>query len=172
MYNLQDIANEYRRLDQILNVDTSNIDLVHFTGVSQCGYCSVCGEKSIKIGINDLVFECPENEFYNVIRHEYAHAVDAIKYKNRGHSKTWEQICKIVGCIPSTHIPKNSELQKKFEQYNMQTAKYKITCSHCGEVYYYQRKSSIVNAYYAGAKLKCPVCHKKFSINTNKENIS
>ena len=35
MYNLQDIANEYHRLDQIFNIDTSDIDLVHFTGVSQ-----------------------------------------------------------------------------------------------------------------------------------------
>lgn len=169
MYNLQDIANEYHRLDQIFNIDTSDIDLVHFTGVSRCGYCYIKNGKPIKIGINDLVFECPENEFYDVIRHEYAHAVDAVKYKNREHGKTWKQICEIVGCIPSAHISKNSELQKKFDKYTMQTAKYKITCSNCGQVYYYQRKSSVVNDYYAGKKLICPVCHKKFSINTNEK---
>lgn len=112
MYNLQDIANEYHRLDQIFNIDTSDIDLVHFTGVSQCGYCYIKNGKPIKIGINDLVFECPENEFYDVIRHEYAHAVDAVKYKNRGHSKTWKQICEIVGCIPSAHISKNQNCKK------------------------------------------------------------
>lgn len=100
MYNLQDIANEYHRLDQIFNIDTSDIDLVHFTGVSQCGYCYVKNGKPIKIGINDLVFECPENEFYDVIRHEYAHAVDAVKYKNGGHGKTCNKFVKSLAVFP------------------------------------------------------------------------
>lgn len=169
MFNLQDVANEYRRLDQIFNVDTSDINLVHFTGVSKAGYCAVRKGKPVKIGINDLLFECSEEEFYDTVRHEYAHAINAIKYNENGHGQTWKQICKIVGCIPSAHVPENSELKKKFDEYSIQTAKYKITCSHCGQVYYYRRKSSVVNDYYAGEKLICPVCHKKFSINTGKE---
>lgn len=100
MYNLQDIANEYHRLDQIFNIDTSDIDLVHFTGVSQCGYCCVKNGRPIKIGINDLVFECPENEFYDVIRHEYAHAVDAVKYKNRGHARLGNKFVKLSAVFP------------------------------------------------------------------------
>lgn len=170
MYTLQDVENEYRRLDQILGVDTSNIELVRYTGSTSAGYCSIHKGKPVKIGINELLFGCSEEEFYDTIRHEYAHAVNTIKCKSRGHNQTWKQICKAIGCTPLGRIPENSELQKKFEQQNMQTAKYKIICPFCGQVNYYQRKCSAVSMYYAGAELICPVCHKKFSINTNKEN--
>jgi len=169
MYTLKDVANEYRRLDQILGVDTSNIELVRFTGNTSAGYCSVHKEKPVKIGINELLFGCSEKEFYDTVRHEYAHAINAMKYKSRGHNQTWKQICKTIGCTPLGRIPENSELQKKFDQLTVQTAKYKITCPSCGQVYCYQRKGSVVSAYYAGSELVCPVCRRKFSINTNKE---
>ena len=66
MYTLQDVTNEYRRLDRILGIDTSDIQVVYCKGSSQGGYCEIRGGKPKRIAINKILFECPKNEFYDI----------------------------------------------------------------------------------------------------------
>lgn len=80
MYNIEDVTREYRRLDKILGIDTSEIQITYCKGASRGGCCKICNGEPIRIALNKALFECPENEFYDVIRHEYAHAVSAMLY--------------------------------------------------------------------------------------------
>lgn len=170
MFNLQDVENEYRRLDQILGIDTSKIQITYCKGASKGGYCKICNGEPKCIALNKALFGCPKNEFYDVVRHEYAHAANAMLYGKGGHNETWKKICRKIGSTPLAHVPEHYELHKKLEAITtarrQNNAKYNIACPHCGEVYHYQRRCGAVNAYYNGDILGCPQCGKKFSINT------
>lgn len=175
MFDLQDVENEYRRLDQILGINTSEIQITYCKGTSRGGYCEIRNGKPWRIALNKVLFECPENEFYDVIRHEYAHAANAILYGKRGHNETWKEICRKIGSTPLAHVPESYELHKRLEAITtarrQNNVEYRIVCPHCGHVHCYQRMCVTVHAYYNGNILGCPYCGKKFSINTNKENF-
>lgn len=164
MFTLEDVKKEYRRLDKMLNVNTENIEIKTISGFSMGGWCKSRGGKPIAIGINKLAFECSENDFYDVIRHEYAHAVDIILHKNSNHGASWQRICRQIGCNPVSTVDKNSELNQKLEQLRKESnSGYQIVCPHCGYAYTYQRMCATVRCYNEGTPLKCGYCHKKFS---------
>lgn len=170
MYNIEDVIREYRRLDKILDIDTSKIQITYCKGASRGGYCEIRNGEPKRIALNEVLFECPENEFYDIIRHEYAHAANAMLYGKGGHNETWKKICRKIGSTPLAHVPESYELHKRLEAITtdrrQNNAKYNIACPHCGHVYHYQRKCGAVDAYYNGDTLGCPYCGKKFSINT------
>lgn len=170
MYNIEDVIREYRRLDKILDIDTSKIQITYCKGASRGGYCEIRNGEPKRIALNEVLFECPENEFYDIIRHEYAHAVNAMLYGKGGHNETWKEICRKINSTPLAHVPENYELYKKLEAITTDRRQnnvvYRIVCPHCGHVYHYQRRCVTVYAYYNGNTLGCPYCGKKFSINT------
>ena len=93
MYSIEDIRKEYDRLDSLCGVDTSR------------KYYPTC------IMITDFILTL-EEEFWDIIRHEYAHALvtlrDGIQH---GHDNVWKQACLEVGCPPDVH----TESEKAFD---------------------------------------------------------
>lgn len=164
MFTLEDVRKEYRRLDKILNVNTENIEIKTISGFSRGGWCKCRNKKPVAIGINRLAFECSEPDFYDVIRHEYAHAVDVLLHQKSDHGTNWQRICRQIGCNPTRTIDENSELNQKLKQLRGKSdSRYQVICPHCGYTYTYQRMCATLRYYNEGEPLKCGNCHKKFS---------
>ena len=80
MFTITDIRNEYKRLDAITGQNIASIPIeISYNDSRKAGcYCStvscgsVYGEKFI---ISDFSLNATEHNFYDTIRHEYAHAL-------------------------------------------------------------------------------------------------
>ena len=143
MHTIEDIRLEYNRLDRICSVDTSKIELKLNNAQKRLGSFSYKpgfprGVMTITISRKVL---SDEELFIDTIRHEYAHAVVFIRhpFSRHSHDKVWKAVCREVGCTPRATI-KDDTLKKKAEE----SAKYKVTCLHCGAETYYQRAGKIV----------------------------
>jgi len=145
MYNINDIESEYRRLDKIVNLDTSNINIKLSTkSVNRLGSCRSIRGVPASITIADFVLQ-EKDLFYDVIRHEYAHAITKLRYpkEKHGHDSVWQKACKEVGCNPSRISEIESNIVKTIQE---NKKKYIVKCSNCGKEYTYYRKSNVVKA--------------------------
>ena len=89
MHTVEEIRREYKRLDQMIGVDTSHLEIVFSPrAVYQYGCCKY-QQKNRKIApykilIASFLLE-EESAFWNTVRHEYAHAAAALLTgKNQG----------------------------------------------------------------------------------------
>lgn len=168
MYTVEDIRKEYDRLDALLGVDTRHIELsISGRLSSKLGYFKIKGRRAafgrfadptLCITIAKGICEDKE-QFYETIRHEYAHALVYLRTKDpgHGHDAVWKQACRLVGCTPRARS--NIENKETREKLN----KYTITCKDCGFVAYYKRDCRTLQIVRGdiklrGGKLKCPQC--------------
>jgi len=128
------IKAEYKRLDQITRLNTESIEIKISSRLkSTYGYFSVKKNKSVismSITISDKIF-FNEKFFYDVIRHEYAHAAVYLLFpnENHGHDRIWKSVCLLVGCPPkATFEDPNGEEKKPASN----PAKYIVRCEKCG----------------------------------------
>lgn len=165
MYCVDDIRQEYDRLDIETGVDTSKIELIISNrSVAQYGCCVHVHDKvdkvyrPSKIRISAHVLH-EEDEFWDVIRHEYAHAVAIIRdpKKLHRHDNFWKLICLEVGCKPSAR----AEETEAASSLRKERAKYIVTCAGCGEKIYYLRLNRIIKALQAGRTVSCLKCRGK-----------
>ena len=70
------------------------------------------------IRINKVVFDCCKNSFLEIIRHEYAHAVNYIINKDNSdaHGPKWKALCKKVGCSGEIHVIEGSDVSEKLNE--------------------------------------------------------
>ncbi len=101
------IRAEYDRLDALTGVDTSCIE-IKISGrlKRRYGYFSIYRKNifskvRLSIVIATMTFRSSEL-FYDVIRHEYAHAVCYLRdpRHRHNHDRVWKAVCKEVGCTP------------------------------------------------------------------------
>ena len=144
---------EYDRLDRSCGVDTSSVKLAISSRMTSKFGCFTVKKKtalakpelSITIAARTLADEAV---FWDVIRHEYAHAVVHLRdpRHNHAHDAVWKAVCREVGCIPkatrretaatSSATGTGKRVQRPY--------KYEIICSTCGAVSRYKTESKVV----------------------------
>ena len=79
--------------------------------------------------------------FYEVIRHEYAHAVVNIKhpFERHVHDEVWKAVCRQVGCIPKATLKTEVRFETKTRPY-----RYEVVCAKCGASGKYKTMSKAV----------------------------
>lgn len=119
MYTLENVRKEYDRLDTLLGINTSNVELKISKGFRTAGLFEVRRDKKTKdlktiIRINKVVFNCCEDSFFEIIRHEYAHAANYIINKDKAdaHGPKWKAISKKVGCSCAIHVIEGSDVSE------------------------------------------------------------
>lgn len=170
MHTTEEIRAEFQRLDKLLFIDTSKVEIVFSKrtvkrhGSCQCKRTSSGTYFPVKIMIADFLRYGDDSIFWDTVRHEYAHAAAAILTgKNCGHNSVWKAICRKVGCTGRVYAESTAASRKRAQD----AAKYAVTCLGCGEVSLYMRKGDIVKRLEEGkgAGVMCTICKgKKFSL--------
>lgn len=156
-HTIGEIRAEYNRLDSICKIDTSKIPIkISKRMVSSYGFCYYKrGEGNIlipkEIRIADFIMTC-NYEFWDVIRHEYAHAAAAIRSqseKSHGHDEVWKEICSEIGCRPD-QVSYDWEVHKKAYRRRKAKLKYEVKCLDCGRKWSYVRAGAVVRSLQSG----------------------
>ena len=161
MHTLSEVRAEYDRLDKLLGIDTSAIELkVSTRALKQLGsFRSPLrpGAAPLRITLSSLVME-EDALFLDTIRHEYAHAAAYLLRpgEKHGHDKLWKDICRRIGCAPKSR----TELTGSAAKQRQQRAKYLIRCRGCGRESAYLRRGKTVELLLKGrgSALRCTHC--------------
>ena len=170
-FGIEDIRKEYDRLDRLTGVDTSKVSLRISKRMSRkLGEFRTTGgllrrEREIAISSRCLG---DEDLFYEVIRHEYAHAVVSIRHplERHVHDETWKSVCRQIGCRPKATIKLDNRYKAEPRAY-----KYEVVCKRCGASSKYKTRSKVVQyaLHNSMGRLTCRKCggHKfdVYSIN-------
>jgi len=140
------IKAEYERLDGICGVDTGGLEIrlssrmTRKLGCFEVKPCGVFKRPVLSVSISERILT-DEELFYDVIRHEYAHAVVYIRYpkERHCHDKTWKDICLKIGCSPKATVKDISGEIIKSRPY-----KYIVKCSICGAESKFKSESKVV----------------------------
>ena len=161
MHSLEEIRKEYDRLDRLCGVDTSRVELkISRRPGRRLGsfrYPLRGGETPLRISISASVLE-QEEQFWDTIRHEYAHAAVYLQHpgERHGHDRLWRDMCRRLGCSPERLAPQSEEsLERTLEQ-----AKYRVHCKGCGRDSYYFRAGKVVKSLRPGGRgrVRCAFC--------------
>ena len=145
MHTVEEIIREYKKLDQIVGVDTSELEIAFSSrAVYQYGCCKYQQKKRkvvpYKILIASFLRE-EEEAFWNTVRHEYAHAAAALLTgKNQGHNSVWKAVCQKIGADPA-RLAEACSAQKEKSKGQVW---YEIICQACGTRYKRIRRSRFV----------------------------
>ena len=147
MHTIDQIRAEYKRLDQIVGVDTTHLEIVFSPrSVYQYGCCRYQkrGKEIYPCKILIASFLQQEEEaFWDTVRHEYAHAAAALLTgKNQGRGPVWQSVCRAVGAVPN-RLAETCAAQKELRKSRI---KYTIVCQSCGAHYPKVRRSRFVDA--------------------------
>ena len=131
-FGIDDIRKEYDRLDRLTGVDTSKVAIrISKRMTRRLGEYKTSGslfkiKREIAISSRCLG---DDELFYEVIRHEYAHAVVNIKHplERHVHDEVWKKVCRQIGCSPKATI----KLDRKYSSAS-RPYKYEVVCSKCG----------------------------------------
>ncbi|MCD7748487.1 MAG: SprT family zinc-dependent metalloprotease [Oscillospiraceae bacterium] len=156
-----DIRREYDRLDKLCGVDTSQIELrISSRMVKRFGnfrYPVNGNVAPLRITISQAILS-NDAQFYDTIRHEYAHAAVYLLHpgEQHNHDEVWREMCRRVGCNPNH----TAEMTPEQEALRAQRAKYKIVCNECGQEVYYLRAGKIVNVFLSSqrSRVQCARC--------------
>lgn len=143
MHTLEEVRQEYDRLDRLCRVDTSRILLRKNNARRRLGsFCCRGGVPSgqMVITISQRALDS-EELFLDTIRHEYAHAVVFLRHpaERHGHDAIWKAVCIEVGCVPRASA-KTADLSDMEDS----SPKYAVTCLQCGSRSFYFRAGSVV----------------------------
>ncbi len=174
-YTLEDVRREYDRLDRLCGVDTRGIELkVSKRASKRYGSCRSTHNVPERITITDFILDC-EEAFWDVIRHEYAHALVMLRYprERHGHDAVWKAACREVGCHPSAsnRSPEADALARTRAERRIN---YVISCRTCGHIWQYMRKPKYIRMLETGrpTKARCPYCGgRQFSISTRRKDL-
>lgn len=156
------IRSEYDRLDRMTGTDTSGVEIkVSSRLTSRFGYFSArkknaFAKPELSITIASRIAG-DEALFYDVIRHEYAHAVCYLREPrvNHGHDAVWKKVCREVGCIAKATRPAddNALITKRLD-------KYIVRCRSCGAESRYKVESKVVKLAEGKihGKIRCSRC--------------
>lgn len=162
MHTIEEIRTEYDRLDKLLGVDTSGVEIAisPHRGKRLGSFRSPGGDvppmfaKPLRISISAAVME-NDDAFWDTIRHEYAHAVVYLTRpgERHGHDEVWKAVCRRIGCTPKSTTAVSDEQKREWAA----SAKYRIHCERCGADTYYHRAGKIVQLlmHGQGKRVRC-----------------
>lgn len=159
LHTLDDVREEFRRLDKLCGVSTEHIKLRVSTRATRQYGCAKwrmqTGSDGVRrcvhhlVQISDFIMETDE-QFWNTVRHEYAHVLVTMRDgKNHGHDAVWKAACKEVGCAPN-RCSLNQEAHELSMAKRAERARYRAVCTVCGQTYTYVKAGRIVKALQAG----------------------
>ena len=155
MWALEEIREEYDRLDRYLGIDTRAIRLSFSKRMrQQHGVCCFRGGCPTEIRLADFL-RADDEAMLDTARHEYAHAAAALLTGQRhGHDALWKSLCVRIGCRP----------ERLAEQAAAQAAKnagrsYVVRCKTCGAESHYLRRGAVVQSIEQGRQdCRCRRC--------------
>lgn len=146
-HTIEDIRQEYARLDAITGINSSAIPITISTHTKRrygcCFYDVICKGSCRSYYVRELnfsafIFEWPEKFFIQTVRHEYAHMLATMRDpKTRiGHGPKWKAACLEIGCEPKRcgSVP---------EEYRA-SPKYVVKCASCGRSWTYHKKTKLI----------------------------
>ena len=159
---MDEIRREYDRLDRLCGVDTSSFELVisrrSIRRLGSFRYPAPGTDAPPRITISEVILDDDE-QFWDTVRHEYAHAVVWLRRpgERHGHDEVWKSVCREIGCVPKGTAPSSEQLQRV----RCQNAKYRVSCRECGMETYYLRAGRIVQllASGRGQSVRCGRCN-------------
>lgn len=165
MFTTKDIRQEMNRLDKESGLDTSEIPIRISTRMTSTWGKCVYGRTRSRITVKELVFAdrllrwATYEHLLEVIRHEYAHAYVLITFNKpgEGHSSRWRYWAIRFG---SSGKRCNNFPEVNSDGRAEQTAKYIVTCTTCGTIFKYQRRSKIVQSLEQDTGCTSYVCGK------------
>lgn len=160
-FSVDHIVAEYRRLDQKCNVHLCDVPIKITNAVRRCGSC-LTSSKNVeapvrRITIASFVLDSSEEEFLDTIRHEYAHALVAVRYpgERHCHDAVWKAACLEVGCNPARCAKATQQTMLRYQK----NVKYVVRCNCCGQTWRYLRAGKTVSLLQKGERLICPLCN-------------
>lgn len=168
MHSLEEVRAEYNRLDRVIGINSSAIELkISKRAVKQLGSFRAPkkpGTAPLRITLAEQIFS-DDAQFWDTVRHEYAHAAVYLLHpkERHGHDAVWKQMCLRVGCDPSRLAKESPEMKQQREQ----SAKYMVRCEGCGRETLYQRRGKIVELLMRGrgGTIQCTACgSRKFKL--------
>lgn len=170
MRTVSEIRSMFEKLDGLLCIDTSNVEIVFSKrAVKRHGSCKFCrGANGTwipeKIMIADFLRQGDEMLLRDTVLHEYAHAAAAILTgENCGHNRVWKAVCKKIGCSGRVYAENTAASRQRVQD----AAKYAVTCVECGTESLYMRKGDVVKRLEKGRNpgVICTVCKgRKFKL--------
>lgn len=156
MWTLNELRNEYDRLDRLLGIDTSGIRL-SFSGRMrrQHGVCCFRGNVPVEIRLAEFL-RADAPALLDTARHEYAHAAAALLSGCRhGHDALWRSLCTRIGCRPE----RLAAVSPAQEALNAARGYYLVQCTACGAQTRYLRRGKVVQSIAAGrTDCRCRLC--------------
>ena len=160
MHTLEEVRREYDRLDRLVGIDTSAIELrISSRAVRQLGSfrSPARGTGPLRITLSALILDDDE-QFWDTVRHEYAHAAVYLLHpgEKHGHDRVWQEMCRRVGCNPKRLAPEKGQAA----ELRRAQAKYIIRCKLCGSESRYLRRGKAVELMLRGRgrSLRCRCC--------------
>ncbi len=162
MHSLDEVRAEYARLDRLVGVDTSGVELkISKRAVRQLGsFRAPTGRRGKTppcITLSALILD-DDAQFWDTIRHEYAHAAVWLLHprEKHGHDRVWKDMCRRVGCSPRRLAPEKG----RAAELRQERVRYVIRCRDCGAESRYMRRGKSVDLLLRGRgrSLRCRVC--------------
>ena len=160
MHTLEEVRREYDRLDRLVGIDTSGVELkISRRAVRQLGSFRAPsrGRGPLRITLSALVLD-DDAQFWDTVRHEYAHAAVWLMHpgEKHGHDKTWRDMCRVVGCDPKRLAPEKG----RAAELRQARTRYIIRCRGCGGESRYIRRGRAVELMLRGRgrMLRCRKC--------------
>ena len=162
MHTLEEVRAEYDRLDRLVGVDTTGIELrISKRAVRQLGSFRSPARRGAKtplrITLSALILG-DDTQFWDTVRHEYAHAAVYLLHpgEKHGHDRVWKEMCRRVGCEPR----RLASSEGKAAELRQERVRYIIRCDNCGAESRYMRRGKTVDRMLRGRgrSLRCRVC--------------
>lgn len=154
MTTLEEIREEYDRLDKLLGINTSGLRLSFSKRmVKKYGTCEFRRSCPVEITLADFLRH-DEQQLLMTARHEYAHAACAILTGERhGHDEAWKKICRIIDCPDERTTAPSAAAHA-----HTAPPKYIVRCDGCGTETPYYRRANVVDALLEG-RCRCTCLH-------------
>lgn len=166
VWTLEQVREEYRRLDRQLGIDTSFVAVSFSKRMTrQYGVCTFYKNKPREIRIADFLRQ-EDGAFWDTARHEYAHAAAAILTGRRhGHDEAWKAVCRRIGCPDARLAPECPSAEAHKKKIAAARGVWVVTCRGCGAESRYFRRGAVVQALEAERGVTCRRCGgKKFRL--------
>ena len=174
MHTLDEVRREYDRLDRLVGVDTSGIELtISRRAVRQLGSfrAPTKGRGPLRITLSALILD-DDAQFWDTVRHEYAHAAVWLLHpgERHGHDRTWRDMCRLVGCSPGRLAPEKG----RAAELRQAQAKFIIRCRNCGAESRYIRRGKAVELMLRGRgrSLRCRKCGQSSFVLLVREDLT
>ena len=160
MHSLDEVRREYDRLDRLVGIDTSGVELkISRRAVRQLGSFRAPsrGKGPLRVTLSALILD-DDAQFWDTVRHEYAHAAVWLLHpgEKHGHDAVWRDMCRRVGCNPKRLAPEKG----RAAELRQARTRYIIRCRLCGGESRYVRRGKAVELMLRGRgrMLRCKNC--------------